>query len=284
MYIFQDVKRILKIANNTDGRFFLLVIANDNKTYQVKFNAIKQKSNINEFISNFIGKAINAPVLNGSFLSFTKEQIDSIYFKLQEKYPENPPFPDMSNIKNYTFFGIEWQNSLIALQTNSELEILLEKVNNEKDFYSLYPYDQYLKNYDRHIDNHLILKDSKNKPSQYCLIDGDKIFGSLDWSCIDELIENFSCMEISGLNWHQYLYSLVTEESYNFVLEYSLEIDSISIEQLKLMIELISHIYTIDKTECDRILRYLTFRKKDFYQVCLENATCFPKIEQTRIL
>lgn len=284
MYIIQDVKRILNIATNTDGRFFVLIEANDNKTYQVKFNAFKQKSNINEFISNFIGKLMNAPVLDASFLSFTKEQIDSIYFKLQEKNPQNPIFPDMSNIKNYTFFGIEWQNSLITLQTNSELEILLEKVNNKKDFFSLYPYDQYLKNYDRNIGNHLILKNNKNKPSQYCLIDGDRIFGSLDWSLIDTLISNFSCMEISGVNWHQYLYSLVNEESYIFVLESSLEIDNITEEKLKLMMELISYIYTIDKNEYDKILGYLTFRKKDFYQVCLKNATCFPKIEQSRIL
>ncbi|MCG3671959.1 hypothetical protein [Aliarcobacter butzleri] len=284
MYIIQDVKRILNIATNTDGRFFVLIEANDNKTYQVKFNVLKQKSNINELISNFIGKLMNAPVLDASFLSFTKEQIDSIYFKLQEKNPQNPIFPDMSNIKNYTFFGIEWQNSLITLQTNSELEILLEKVNNKKDFFSLYPYDQYLKNYDRHIGNHLILKDNKNKPSQYCLIDGDRIFGSLDWSLIDTLISNFSCMETSGVNWHQYLYSLVNEESYIFVLESSLEIDNITEEKLKLMMELISYIYTIDKNEYDKILGYLTFRKKDFYQVCLKNATCFPKIEQSRIL
>lgn len=284
MYIIQDVKRILNIANNSDGRFFLVIEADDNKTYQIKFNAYKQKSNINEFISNFIGKKINAPVLDGGFFVFTEEQINSIFIKLQNTYPENPPFPDMSNIKNYTFFGIEWQNSLITLQTNNELEILLEKVGNKKDFFSLYAYDQYLKNYDRHIGNHLILKDGKNKPSQYCLIDGDRIFGSLDWSGITELLNNFSCMEALGADWHKYLYSLVTEESYIFVLEFSFEIDSIKEEDIQLMKNLLSYIYTIDKIEYDKIAHYLTFRKKDFYQVCLKNATCFPKIEQTRIL
>ncbi|PLY08353.1 MAG: hypothetical protein C0625_01840 [Arcobacter sp.] len=280
MYVQEYIRRILNIAANTDGRFFLIVEATNNKTYQVKFNVSNQKSNINEFITSYIGKLINAPVLNGAFLTFTNKQITNIHKKINLNYPQIEL--DMSDIKNNQFFGIEWQDSLITLETNSELEIMLTKINNKKEFYSLYPYDQYLKNYDRHIGNHLILKDGKNLPSQYCLIDGDRIFGSLYWNKIEELTDNFSCLEI-GVDWHKYLYGLVTENEYIFVLEYSLLIDEIKESDIETLVSIILSIYNVDKKECAIIKDYLEKRSKDFYAVCLNNSTCFPQIIQRRL-
>lgn len=280
MYSQINVKRLLKIAANTDGRFFILVEASNNKTYQVKFNITNQKSNINEFISNYVGKIINAPVLDGCFLTFTDEQLQNVSKKALERNPFS--IIDMKTIKDNQFFGIEWQDSIIKLENNSELEVMLDLTNNRKNFFALYPYDQYLKNHDRHIGNHLILKKGKNKPMQYCIIDGDRIFDSLYWDKLDELVNNFDCLEI-GVSWHKYLYSLVSENDYIFVLEYSLNINEIKEEEIKNLLDTISYVYNIDKNEYDTIQNYLQKRKKDFYSMCLNNSTCFPKIEQKRI-
>jgi hypothetical protein len=280
MYVQENVKRLLSIgSNDRDQRFFVLVEATDNKTYQVKFNISNKKSNVNEFITNYIGKIIQAPVLNGAFLTFSDEQVSQIIKKRKMK---NLLEPDMSDIKNNQLFGIEWQDSLVKLETNSELEVLLNKISNKKEFYSLYPYDQYLRNYDRHIGNHLILKDGKNQPTQYCLIDGDMIFGSTHWDKVLELTNNFSCLEI-GMSWHQYLYGLVSENEYIFVLEYSLNIEEIKISDIENLSSVISYIYKIDKKECDIIKHYLENRSKDFYSICLKNSVCFPNINQRRL-
>lgn len=281
MYVIQNAKRLLSIEPNIfDKRFFILVQGNDNKTYQV--NGPNQKSNINEFISNCIGLYINAPVLKGTFIKFTNKQIKRIKNKV-ESFNGKIFQPDMSNIKNNILFGIEWKNSIISLQTNRELEIMLEEVSNKKSFYSLYAYDQYLKNFDRHIGNHLIVKEKNRKPSCYYTIDGDRIFGNLTWTKVIDYIDDYSCL--FGEVWHKYLYELIDEEKYIIILDYSFKLNNISTEKIKNLINILSHIYTTtDKKEYAAIKKYLEKRKKNFYKICLENATCFPNINQQRIL
>jgi len=282
MYNQLQAKRIIYIEpNQHDGRFFVKVLASDGKTYQVKFNAPGQKSNINEFISNYIGKIIKAPVLNGAFITFSQDMTDRLVEHLKLHFPTTK-LPDMSCIKNNQLFGIEWQNSIIPLQTNTELEILLDKTNNSNQFYSLYSYDQYLKNFDRHIGNHIIIKDENKKPSYYSLIDGDRIFGSLGWERLEIFKDDFSCLKAIGATWHKYLYNLIDDKKYNHVLKYATNIDELKEEQIALMINILKHIYTIDKSDYDKIMNYLMSRKTGFYSVCINNATCFPNIKQRR--
>lgn len=284
MYNQLQVKRLLGIEPNPyDGRFFIKVQASDSKTYQVKFNAPGQKSNINELISNYIGKIMNAPVLNGAFLTFSQDSIDKLIEYIKITFPKTK-LPDMSCIKDNQFFGIEWQNSIMPLQTNTELEILLEKTNNSKGFYSLYSYDQYLKNFDRHLGNHIIIKDANKKPSYYSLIDGDRIFGSLNWEKVHIFKDNFSCLKAEGAAWHNYLYGLIDDKKYDYVLEYSINLNDIKDEQIDLLMQVMQIIYTIDKSDYDRITQYLKSRKDGFYKVCINNATCFPNIRQARVL
>lgn len=277
----QALRVIFIHPNPHDGRVFIKVVASDKKTYQVKFNAPGEKSNINEFISNHIGRLMRAPVLEAAFISFTENMLENIFEYIRQNFKVAKEI-DMSCIKNNKFFGIEWKDSIIPLQTNDELEIFIKQTSNSDQFFSLYPFDQYLKNFDRHIGNHLIIKEENKKASQYTLIDGDRIFGSLQWDRISWFQKDFNCLKAQGANWHNYLYNLIDEATYNHILKYSLHIDTLKDSDVELMMQVIDHIYNINKEDYGNIFGYLKSRKDGFYAVCVNNATCFPNIKQTR--
>ena len=139
-YELLGIKNIYHVEPNPDGRFFIKIIATDDKHYQIKFDSTALKSNINELISNYIGKTMKAPVLDGVLIQFTDHQMKEFLKIMSIKFPKH--CPDMSLIKRKIMFGVEWQNSVVYLQKESELEPLLKQSKNKDGFYALYAYDQ----------------------------------------------------------------------------------------------------------------------------------------------
>ncbi len=132
-----------------------LVKGQDGVVYQVKFNQTSLSSNINEFIGNCLGFLIGVPVPDGNFLmipdNILEECINNLGFTI-----------DMETVKNNLFFGIKWMYGQVNF---SNTDLLLEELKNSsnyKEYPSIFPYDQYLRNADRHVDNHLIIKYNEN--------------------------------------------------------------------------------------------------------------------------
>ncbi len=270
MYKIVYVKRfhLAVPSKDNDGRFFVVVSAHNGKKYQVKFNTKSAHSNQKELIANFVAKEINAPVPDGAFLKFSKRQMDGIKEKIG--------FDD-TTIKDETLFGIEWQEVSITLQDDNDLLSTLKECKNKDEFYSIYPFDQYLRNHDRIIHNHLFYKPTgHSKPFYYSMIDADRIFGSTSWDRIEIEKDNFSCY---GYDFYKYLYSLVTDREFTFVYRYVAIINTISISTLQ---KIISNYYKNINEVYDTILKILSYRKDEMFYRC--DGSCFPNVKTKSVI
>lgn len=280
-----QIKKIYHIEPSENGRFFIKVIAVNNKDYQVKFDTKHLKSNQNEFISNFIGQSMDAPILSGVFLNFTENQLKELIEYIKINFPRH--IPDMSNIKSTIMFAIEWENTAIHAKNHDELKIILDKTKNKDSFYSLFSYDQYLKNFDRHLGNHLFNKDIDNQINNYYLIDGDRIFMALHPSKLEDIKDNFDCLRNPALeyeeDYHTFLYDFVTDETIYFILKYADNIEKISIERISYLIVLLENVYNLQKNDYDTIKEYLIYRKNKIFIEMMANSKCFPNVTQKRL-
>ena len=98
-----------------DGRCFIIVVANDKKLYQVKFNLTNTKGNQNELVTHFIGSNMNAPTLNGRLVEFSDRVLKSILDGLSKKTPNI----DKSAYKQNKLFGIEWHEEIVSIRKNA---------------------------------------------------------------------------------------------------------------------------------------------------------------------
>lgn len=248
---------------------WVLIKGDNGITYQIKFNIGNSYCNTFEFIGNFIGKSISVPVPNASFL-----QIPEYILKICEK--ELNIVIDRSKVIENIFFGIEWIYGQVQF---NDLEIFfeeVEKTTNYKEYPSIFPYDQYLRNYDRHIDNHLIIKTEK-KQKFYYSIDSDRIFGG--YSIQDILTEknNFECFKNPD---YKLLYDKITEEVFTIIMSYSSKIETLTDDKISLLDEYLSDFYGIDSNIRDNIREFLQFRKIDFTYKCIENQKCYRNVKQ----
>lgn len=271
-----------------DGSYFVKVLSEDGVVYQVKFNWVSPKTgirmfeNTNEFITYFIGKELGFPILNGSFIKFNPELLQ----KLSKILESNNLVPiQLENIKNNILFGIEWKDHATRLKYQFEIDEMLQDVSNKKDFFSIYPFDQYLKNLDRHEGNHLVIKDDNHRAKYYTMIDGDKIFMNKDYIEISSIRKEFECLAIndSSANWHEFLYSIVDDDGYNEILNHTTKIDNLKKETFKKLNFLLDNYYHLSKLDLAIIYKYLIGRKAEIFLACLRNSTCFPNLSQARL-
>lgn len=287
-----NAQRFIGKLNNDmpieDGSYFVKVLSEDGTIYQVKVNWTNPKTkyrmfeNTNEFITYYLGKELEFPVLNGAFIKFQPELLQ----KLHSILIENNLFPiQLNNIKNNILFGIEWKPHCTPIKYQFEINEMLKDVSNKKDFFSIYPFDQYLKNYDRHEGNHLIVKDDNLKAKYYSMIDGDKIFSNKDYKDLSSIRKEFECLMIDNenINWHDFLYSIVDDDAYNHILDYTSKIDQLDKETFKKLNFLLNHYYNLSKLDLAIIYKYLRSRKEEIFLACLRNSSCFPNLSQARL-
>jgi len=262
------------ILSEEAGKFFILVHAEDGKVYQVKLNAPNQKNNINEYISHHIATVVDAPVLDAKFLYLDNVEIE----KLNNKLLELSLSADIHiNHKNY-FFGIEWKQNITSVKREKDLVKRINEASNRDKFYSLYPLDQYLKNYDRHIGNHLIVKTGNSV--QYYLIDFDRIFASTNWGMMFSLFKNFDCLALK--DYHHFLSSLIDNSNYDYVLKYANSFSSIEDAEITSIIENIKYIYHINDVELKLLNEWLSHRRDNMFDSCYDNIKCFKRVSQQR--
>lgn len=256
-----------------DGRFYVIVTIDDGKQFQVKFNVANSRGNQKELISNFVGKEIEASVLDGAFLKFSQNQVDGICLKLKQLgfIP-----PNLSCFSKKIFFGVEWFEEAKKLDCEEDLKEALDECKNKNEFFSVYPFDQYLRNYDRFYKNHLIVKrHGEDKPSHYAIIDGDRIFGSTSFDRIDEEKELFNCFHEP---FHGTLYSLVNDSTYTHVYRFLAKITLVSTGKL---FELMNKIYDDPKLEHGKIKEVLEYRKDKIFDYC--DGSCFENVSKKRL-
>ena len=256
-----------------DGRFYVVVTIASGKKYQVKFNVADTAGNQKELISNFIGKEMGASVLDGAYLKFSQRQIDWIIAMIKSF---NATVPNLECFSKKIFFGIEWHSAAKKLSCEDELNEALLECKNKKEFFCIFPYDQYLRNYDRFYKNHLVVKKSGDKkPSHYAVIDGDRIFGCTSWNQLENEKTKFKCFSEP---FHKKLYDLVQERDYTQVYRYLVQISLVSIG--KLMDEM-NKIYDDPKQTHAKIKEVLKYRKDKIFDHC--DGSCFSNVKNKRL-
>lgn len=205
-------------------KFYLLADGEDGKQYQIKLNGIGMRHNINEFIAHYLGSLSKAPLIDACFLYLEDNELKKLTSKLKSLPNGVLEDIDLSLMKENLFFAIEWKANVVPIEREEELKSIVFQTMNSEAFFSLYSFDQYLKNFDRHIGNHLVIKDGKQK--KYYLIDFDRIFMSTNWLYIPRIINDFS--PISSQPYHQHLISLVDDNNIKFVHTYANNIETIS--------------------------------------------------------
>ncbi len=265
-----------KIAKS-DGRFFVLVEGSDKKIYQVKINLVTTKGNQNEMITHYIGTKMDAPVLDGCILVFSKRLLDSI---IDLAAASMQAIPDKSFFRRTELFGVEWHDGAKFANSEDEVKFFFQMCKNRNAFFAIYPFDQYLRNYDRQYHNHMIMKrDEDKKPSHYYMtIDGDRIFGSPGWNLLNEEKSKFECFPEK---FHNLLYSIVDDESYKTVMRYAVNISHINESELDLLLKILNDVYNDPKCEHDKIIEILKYRKDKLYDFC--DGTCFSNVKKKRL-
>lgn len=266
--VIEAVEYVPKL-NDIGTSKWVLIKAKNSITYQIKFNEEAVVHNTYEFIGNFIGKSIEVPVPNGIFL-----QIPDF---LLTKCEEDLNFTiDRSKVIANIFFGIEWIYGQVQF---NDIELLLEELQNTmnyEEFPSIFPYDQYLRNYDRHIDNHLIIKTDK-KQQFYYSIDSDKIFGCFPMADILNEKEVFDCF---GNPAYKPLYDAIDDKIFKIILVYSNKIEALKEEELNMLDEYLSDFYGINLDIRNNIKEFLNFRKTNFSEQCISNQSCYENIHR----
>jgi len=243
-----------------------LVRGEDGVVYQVKFNQNALSSNINEFIGNYLGNCIGVPVPEGNFLMIPENILEECSNNLGFKR-------DMKSVKNNLFFGIKW----IYGQVNfSNIELLLEEIKNSSNYQeypSIFPYDQYLRNTDRHSGNHLIIQLS-SKQRFYYSIDCDRIFEGYPHDSIGLIMTHFDCFENPM---YGDLYRSVDDELFAIMIGFAENIDKITNEQIDIIEEYLELCYECSPKVRGDIASYLKTRRV-LVSKCADNQRCYNNV------
>jgi len=230
MEVIDDIDNIR--IDTTSGSNPFLIVEINNKNYQVKLPNYETSSMINEYIAHQIAINLSCIVPNGVFIKFEESDIkDSLeQIKQSNKFKFLYNDYDMSSIQNVDkeiiLFGIEWiENTSLCAEDKEEFFEYLELTDNNDSFYSLYSYDLYLHNQDRHIKNILFYQNSDGSHI-VTLIDHDRILGSNEGiGRLTELRDDFCCIK-NMLN--SYLYEYIRSDvQKEYILKYSKEIEKL---------------------------------------------------------
>ncbi len=259
---------------------FLIVESNDIK-YQVKLPNYMTSSMINEYIAHKIANNLSCIVPKGVFIKFEISDIeDSIeHILIAEKYKALFKDYDIDLLKNTNgeiiLYGIEWISNKLHAEDNLEF---IEYVNltNSNNFYSIYSYDLYLHNHDRHLKNLLFYQNDLGN-FVTILIDHDRIFGTNEGiERITELESNFDCIKKSS---NAYLYEFITtEEQKASIIQYSYEIENLkdsTIEDIFVdYLKNCNHNMLQYNDVRESIKKFLLIRKNNIVDACRINEGC----------
>lgn len=252
---------------------WVLLKAENGTIYQVKFNQEFLAHNTHEFIGNFIGSAINAPVPQGVFLQIPE-------YLLTKCSEELGYLIDMSLVVENIFFGIEWIYGQVKFEDTESLLEELPNTMNYEQYPSIFPFDQYLRNDDRHVDNHLIVKIGK-KQHFYYSIDSDKIFGGYPLGNVLTEKDDFGCFANPA---YQPLYDSIDDKLFKIILTYISAIERLSAEQLAKVDEYLADFYGIDESIRGSIQVFLKYRKDNIYEQCISNQHCYENLHQLSLM
>ncbi len=261
---------------------FLIVESNDIK-YQVKLPNYMTSSMINEYIAHKIANSLSCVVPKGVFIKFETSDIeDSIeHILIDEKHKALFIDYDINSLKNINgeiiLYGIEWISNKLHAEDSLEF---IEYVNltNTDDFYSIYSYDLYLHNHDRHLKNLLFYQ---NDLGNYVtiLIDHDRIFGTNEGiGRITELESNFECLKNSS---NAYLYKFITTEKQKLsIMQYSHDIanleDSIIEDIFVDYLKNCNHSILQFNDVKEHIKKFLLIRKNNIVDACkINEGNCY---------
>ena len=270
-------RQVGKYHKSSDGRYFIRFLCDDNKIYQVKFNLINTKGNQNELITHFVGNAIKAPVLEGRMIEFSKRVLDMTVATMKKIVPN----ADLSFYKSNQLFGIEWHEGARHAESEEEVADFYAMCKNRDAFYSIYPFDQYLRNYDRQHFNHLMVKiQGDRKPTHfYAAIDGDRIFGSTGWDMVTSEKTTFDCFPKP---FHSKLYGLISDDKFNHVQRHAVEINNMTDDVVDNLGNILESTYSAPKSENGIILEALKFRRDNFNKAC--SGSCFPNVKHKLLI
>lgn len=266
------------IPNKLNHKIAFLAKDLSNKEYIFKPSWMGHYHNINEFISHYIASLVNAPITKGTFLKIDAETMRDYHNKIQLGIPHAvlptyiPPYNEA------IFFAVEYLKDATHAKTVTHLKNSLDNTKNRESFFSQFSLDQYLKNYDRHLGNHLFYKE--NNRTVFYLIDFDRIFyGHTDWSKLDDQLDNTDCFNIPGYNAD--LYNIIEDKDVKKVHDYAANIlNKIDDEAITDICNIIDFVYTIGKAELVKIDTWLKYRRDIIYTACLKNEVCFKNVQQ----
>lgn len=243
--------------------FAIVKVRDDNKEYQVKFN----QSNSRELIAHYIAMCIGVPVPDAKIIHIP----DNIFSDIKSIMKNIEPF------ESKYYFAVEWKKTAIKWKDYTEFFSELKNVQNFTQFLSIFPFDQYLRNYDRHEFNHMILRE-KSKSLFYNSIDADRIFGGYDYKDILCELNNYNCHYPKTHG--KVLYSVINDKSFETILKYSGLIGVLDKDDISDIIDICSKLYDIKDFEIKNIETFLINRKDKIYDNCLKNSVCFDNVSR----
>lgn len=266
------------IPNELNKKIAFLAKDNENNEYIFKPSWIDHYHNINEFISHYIASIIGAPILKGVFLKIDAENMKEYEEKIKKGIPHAvlptyiPPYNEA------VFFSVAYLQDATPTKTISDLEKSLKNIKNKKPFFSQFPLDQYLRNPDRHLGNHLFYKDDSKL--NFYLIDFDRIFnGYTNWSSLKSDLGVIDCFGDPGYNAD--LYKFVKDEDIKTVHDFAAKIEKeIDDEAITDICNIINDTYGIEKVDLVKIETWLKDRRALIYAACLENEKCYENVYQ----
>jgi hypothetical protein len=265
---YKKIRALNYLRRNDEGAsFFGLFEADDDKIYQVKFDQYDLKSNTKEFISNYISLIVNVPTPSAVFIYISSSTID----ELNTLYSLN-----LSYSKNNYYFAVEWEEHVNDSWTGfNEFKKELAKVNNFNAFLSIYPFDQFFRNYDRHLGNHLISV-KNNMFYFYLAIDADRIFASKWIERINEEISNFECFPYP---FHQELYSIISDDEYKKLYIHSSQYRCINDSHQEELNNYLNEVFGVSSENIATIINFIEYRKDKIINACIQNSSCFEHVK-----
>jgi len=246
-------------------------------TYIFKPSWVGHYHNVNEYIAHHIGSLIGAPILDGVFLEISPDNMQK-WDKIIKSFHPSAILPTFIPPYNRAiFFAVEFKQDKFHAASVAELSNELKKTSNKEEYYAQFSLDQYLKNPDRHLGNHIFYQEPHKL--MFYLIDFDRLFrGHTDWSTLDVDIKNFSCFK--DKNYNMDLYPTVCNTFIRQVHDYAAKIEKISDEDLEDILKTTSIIYGIDKINLGKLSQWLYTRRDEIYNACLINEPCYPKVSK----
>ena len=250
----------------------LHVLSADSKIYHVKLPHKTKNHNLYEYLAHIIAIQIEAPIPSGCFLIFSREHYEELRDSMEKRIADierekgfrpnsldkyldflNNELTDMTKI-NFILFGVSFIEGAVDNLTIDEFNLLINNINNLDKFYSLYAFDFYLDNSDRHIKNILIV----HELNIVYLIDHDKIFSQKNLNsdmlnCIDKTL--FKCVKNRR---NRYLYDFInTENKYTEIIGYAKEL--VNIDNHKIDEEIDKNLYSINTESLELVKEYFSY-------------------------